>query len=72
MVHIVHCELFGLGVANIFRSFFSTYPATGSFSRSAVNHESGAQTGLSRISMGIIICSALLFMTPLFEYIPQV
>ncbi|KAI7753594.1 hypothetical protein M8C21_021428, partial [Ambrosia artemisiifolia] len=39
-------ELFGLGVANIFGSFFSAYPATGSFSRSAVNHESGAKTGL--------------------------
>ncbi|MFS7913387.1 putative SLC26A/SulP transporter, STAS domain, sulfate anion transporter, STAS domain superfamily [Helianthus anomalus] len=64
-------ELFGLGVANIFGSFFSAYPATGSFSRSAVNHESGAKTGLSGIIMGLIICSALLFMTPLFEYIPQ-
>ncbi|KAI7753587.1 hypothetical protein M8C21_021421 [Ambrosia artemisiifolia] len=64
-------ELFGLGVANIFGSFFSAYPATGSFSRSAVNHESGAKTGLSGIIMGLIICSALLFMTPLFEFIPQ-
>ncbi|XP_024992846.1 sulfate transporter 4.1, chloroplastic-like [Cynara cardunculus var. scolymus] len=64
-------ELFGLGVANIFGSFFSAYPATGSFSRSAVNNESGAKTGLSGIIMGIIICSTLLFMTPLFEYIPQ-
>ncbi|KVH89236.1 STAS domain-containing protein [Cynara cardunculus var. scolymus] len=65
------CLLFGLGVANIFGSFFSAYPATGSFSRSAVNNESGAKTGLSGIIMGIIICSTLLFMTPLFEYIPQ-
>jgi sulfate transporter 4 len=44
----------------------------GSFSRSAVNHESGAKTGLSGIIMGIIIGSALLFMTPLFTDIPQV
>lgn len=44
----------------------------GSFSRSAVNHESGAKTGLSGILMGIIMCCALLFMTPIFEYIPQV
>jgi sulfate transporter 4 len=28
-------ELFGLGVANICGSFFSAYPSTGSFSRSA-------------------------------------
>ncbi|KAJ1288943.1 hypothetical protein BS78_02G127500 [Paspalum vaginatum] len=65
-------ELFGLGIANICGSFFSAYPATGSFSRSAVNHESGAKTGLSGIIMGIIIGSALLFMTPLFTDIPQV
>ncbi|XP_057475440.1 sulfate transporter 4.1, chloroplastic-like isoform X3 [Actinidia eriantha] len=64
-------ELFGLGVANIFGSFFSAYPTTGSFSRSAVNHESGAKTGLSGLVMGIIMGCALLFLTPLFEYIPQ-
>ncbi|CAB4301087.1 unnamed protein product [Prunus armeniaca] len=64
-------ELFGLGVANIFGSFFSAYPTTGSFSRSAVNHESGAKSGLSGIVMGVLMGCALLFMTPLFEYIPQ-
>ncbi|KAK9913394.1 hypothetical protein M0R45_037212 [Rubus argutus] len=64
-------ELFGLGVANIFGSFFSAYPTTGSFSRSAVNHESGAKTGLSGIVMGFIMGCALLFMTTLFESIPQ-
>ncbi|KAI3783364.1 hypothetical protein L1987_42443 [Smallanthus sonchifolius] len=64
-------ELFGLGVANICGSMFSAYPSTGSFSRSAVNHESGAKTGLSGIIMGIIMACALQFMTPLFEFIPQ-
>ncbi|KAK9154227.1 hypothetical protein Sjap_001707 [Stephania japonica] len=64
-------ELFGLGVANICGSFFSAYPSTGSFSRSAVNHESGAKTGLSGIVMGIIMTCALLFLTPLFREIPQ-
>lgn len=64
-------ELFGLGVANICGSFFSSYPTTGSFSRSAVNHESGARTGLSGIIMGIIMGCALLFLTPLFSDIPQ-
>lgn len=44
----------------------------GSFSRSAVNHESGAKTGLSGVITGIILACALLFMTPLFEHIPQV
>lgn len=44
----------------------------GSFSRSAVSHESGAKTGLSGIVTGIIMGCALLFLTPLFEFIPQV
>ncbi|KAI4351112.1 hypothetical protein L6164_005497 [Bauhinia variegata] len=64
-------ELFGLGVANVLGSFFSAYPTTGSFSRSAVNHESGAKSGISGIVSGIIITCALLFLTPLFRYIPQ-
>ncbi|XP_030929275.1 sulfate transporter 4.1, chloroplastic-like isoform X1 [Quercus lobata] len=64
-------ELFGLGVANVIGSFFSSYPTTGSFSRSAVNHESGAKTGLAGIVTAIIMGCALLFLTPLFEYIPQ-
>ncbi|WCJ19512.1 sulfate transporter 4.1 [Euphorbia peplus] len=64
-------ELFGLGLANILGSFFSAYPATGSFSRSAVNNDSGAKTGLSGIVTGIIMGCSLLFLTPLFEYIPQ-
>ncbi|XP_072958799.1 probable sulfate transporter 4.2 isoform X2 [Typha angustifolia] len=64
-------ELFGLGMANICGSFFSAYPATGSFSRSAVNHETGAKTGLSGIVMGCIMGCALFFLTPLFRDIPQ-
>ncbi|CAL9230163.1 unnamed protein product [Arabidopsis halleri] len=64
-------ELFGLGVANILGSLFSAYPATGSFSRSAVNNESEAKTGLSGLITGIIIGCSLLFLTPMFKYIPQ-
>ncbi|XP_058761217.1 sulfate transporter 4.1, chloroplastic-like [Vicia villosa] len=64
-------ELFGLGVSNVLGSFFSAYPTTGSFSRSAVNHESGAKSGVSGIVSGILITCALLFLTPLFESIPQ-
>ncbi|CAN1798364.1 Probable sulfate transporter 4.2 [Linum perenne] len=64
-------ELVGLGLANIFGSFFSSYPSTGSFSRSAVSNESGAKSGLSGIVTGIVMGCSLLFMTPLFELIPQ-
>ena len=46
--------------------------SSGSFSRSAVNHESGAKTGLSGIMTGCTMGCALYFLTPLFRYIPQV
>jgi sulfate transporter 4 len=65
-------ELFGLGVANIFGSAFSAYPSTGSFSRSAVMNETGAKTGVAGLVMGLVLCSALQFLTPLFADIPQV
>lgn len=46
--------------------------SAGSFSRSAVNHESGAKTGLSGVAMGLTMACALFFLTPLFRDIPQV
>ncbi|CAK9254958.1 unnamed protein product [Sphagnum jensenii] len=64
-------ELFGLGVANVLGSAFSSYPTTGSFSRSAVMNETGAKTGLAGLVMGLVLCSALQFFTPLFSDIPQ-
>ncbi|KAL3701553.1 hypothetical protein R1sor_019575 [Riccia sorocarpa] len=64
-------ELFGLGVANLFACSFSSYPVTGSFSRSAVSNESGAKTGLFGIVVFILVGAALLFLTPVFTDIPQ-
>lgn len=37
-------ELFALSLANVLGSFVSSFPVTGSFSRSAVNHASGVKT----------------------------
>ncbi|MBO8155529.1 MAG: solute carrier family 26 protein [Bacillaceae bacterium] len=64
-------ELNGLGLANIVGSFFSAYPVTGGFSRSAVNYQAGARTGLASIITAVIILVALLFLTPLLYYLPQ-
>ena len=63
-------ELFGLGFANLFSGMFQGYPVTGSFSRSAVNNDSGAQTGLSGFVTGILVMFVLLFLTPIFEILP--
>ncbi|WP_018875610.1 SulP family inorganic anion transporter [Thioalkalivibrio sp. ALE31] len=64
-------ELMGQGLANIAGGFTQGYPVSGSFSRSAVNLNSGAKTGLSSVFTAVIIGLALLFLTPLIYHLPQ-
>lgn len=64
-------ELRALGLANIVGSFFSSYPVTGGFSRSAVNYQSGARTGLASMITVFLIFLTLLFFTPVFYYLPR-
>ncbi len=64
-------ELIGQGLANILGSFTSSYPVSGSFSRSAVNLQSGAVTGLSSLFTSISVAIVLLFFTPLLFHLPQ-
>ncbi|PQJ34314.1 sodium-independent anion transporter [Salinibacter sp. 10B] len=64
-------ELIGLGLANIAGAFFSAYPTTGGFSRTAVNDEAGARTNLAGLLSAGIIALTLLFLTPLFYYLPN-
>ena len=64
-------ELKALGLANVAAAFFSGYPVTGGFSRTAVNYQSGGKTGLaSLITVGVILL-ILLFFTPLFRFLPN-
>lgn len=64
-------ELIGQGLANIFGSFTSSYPTSGSFSRSAVNLQTGAISGVSGVITGLAVALVLLFFTPLLYYLPQ-
>jgi SulP family sulfate permease len=64
-------ELKGLGISNIVGSFFQSMPVTGSFSRSAVNYQAGAKTPLASIITGALMMITLLFLTPLFYYLPK-
>jgi SulP family sulfate permease len=64
-------ELAALGLMNVFSSFFQSYPTAGSFSRTAVNDQNGAKTGLSSIITGLFIIITLLFLTDLFYYLPK-
>lgn len=64
-------ELIGLGMANIVGSFFKAFPTVGGFSRTAVNDQAGAKTALASIISALLIVLTLLFLTPLFYYLPQ-
>ncbi len=64
-------ELIGLGMANIGGAFFQAFPTTGGFSRTAVNDQAGAKTGMASIISAVLIILTLLFLTPLFYYLPK-
>lgn len=64
-------ELIALGMANIGGSLSNSFPVAGGFARTAVNSQAGANSGLAAvISVGLVIMT-LLFLTPLFVYMPQ-
>ena len=48
-----------------------SYPTSGSFSRSAVNLQAGAVTGLSSVFTSLAVVIVLLFFTPLLYHLPQ-
>jgi MFS superfamily sulfate permease-like transporter len=64
-------ELIGQGLANAVGSAFQSYAVSGSFSRSAVNYQAGAVTGLSSVFSTAVVVIALLFLTPLLYHLPQ-
>ncbi|MCE7529038.1 SulP family inorganic anion transporter [Polynucleobacter sp. IMCC 29146] len=63
-------EFIGQGLANIAGSFFSAYPASGSFNRTGVNLSAGAKTPLSAISAALFLMVILAFVGPLAKYLP--
>ena len=64
-------ELIALGTSNIFGSFFQSYPTTGGFSRTAVNDQSGAKTGVASLVCALIVAIMLSFFTHWFFYLPK-
>jgi SulP family sulfate permease len=64
-------ELIALGAANFGATFTGGYPVTGGFSRSVVNFAAGANTGLASIVTAVLIALTVIFLTPLFYYLPN-
>jgi SulP family sulfate permease len=64
-------ELIALGAVNIMAAVVRAFPITGGFSRTAVNHQSGAKSGIASVVSALFIVLTLLFLTPLFYFLPK-
>ncbi|NTW97828.1 MAG: SulP family inorganic anion transporter, partial [Oscillochloris sp.] len=64
-------EFVGQGLANIAAGVFSGYPTSGSFNRSALSYQSGAQTGLGNAFSGLFVLAAMFVLAPLIAHLPR-
>ena len=65
-------ELVALGAANVASGFTGGFPVTGGFSRSVVNFDAGANTGLASMITAVLIAVVTLSLAPLLKSLPQV
>lgn len=63
-------EFIGQGMSNMVSCFFSSYAGSGSFTRSGINYDSGAQTPVSAIFAAVILMGIVLLIAPLTAYLP--
>ncbi|MCJ1394076.1 Sulfate permease 2 [Xylographa bjoerkii] len=64
-------ELVGIGVTNLLGPFLGAYPATGSFSRTAINSKAGVRTPLGGVITALVVLLAIYALTAVFFYIPS-
>jgi len=64
-------ELIGQGLANIVGCVGQSYAVSGSFSRSAVNFQSGGKTGISIAFSSLFVMIVLLFLSKGLYHLPQ-
>ena len=64
-------ELLGLGASNLGAGLASGMVVNGSLSKTAVNGSAGARTQVSGMTAGVLTFVTLLFLTGLFEQLPE-
>lgn len=64
-------ELVATGAANAAAGMFGGFPIAGGFSRTAVNHSSGARTPLASLVTAAMLTVAVLWLTPALFYLPK-
>ena len=63
-------EIVGQGMSNAVGSFFGACPGSGSFTRSGVNFDAGAETPLAAVFSSLLLLLILLLVAPYFAFVP--
>ncbi|KIX04210.1 uncharacterized protein Z518_07764 [Rhinocladiella mackenziei CBS 650.93] len=64
-------ELVAIGVTNLLGPFLGGYPATGSFSRTAIKSKAGVRTPFAGVITAIVVLLAIYALPAMFYYIPN-
>ena len=64
-------EMVAIGVTNLLGPFLGAYPATGSFSRTAIKSNAGVRTPLAGVITALVVLLAIYALPPVFFYIPS-
>ncbi|KKA29111.1 hypothetical protein TD95_004872 [Thielaviopsis punctulata] len=64
-------EMVAIGVTNLLGPFLGAYPATGSFSRTAIKSKAGVRTPFASVITAIIVVLAVYALPAVFFYIPK-
>ncbi|EMC95306.1 hypothetical protein BAUCODRAFT_72750 [Baudoinia panamericana UAMH 10762] len=64
-------ELVAIGVTNLLAPFLGAYPATGSFSRTAIKSKAGVRTPLAGMITAVVVLLAIYALPAVFYWIPQ-
>ncbi|MCC6380710.1 MAG: SulP family inorganic anion transporter [Burkholderiales bacterium] len=63
-------EFIGQGLSNLAGAFFSAYPSSGSFNRSGLNLQAGAQTPMAAVASAIALVLVVVVVAPLARFLP--
>lgn len=64
-------EMVAIGVTNILGPFLGGYPATGSFSRTAIKSKAGVRTPFAGVITAVVVLLAIYALPAVFFYIPS-
>lgn len=64
-------EMVAIGVSNLFGPFLGAYPATGSFSRTAINSKAGVRSPFAGFITAVVVLLATYALPAVFFYVPS-